>query len=415
MLEQITAAIDAAAVSPEVSRFALHDVRPGIVVEPATVDEAAAVMRLASENNWRVECTGSGTQAFGNRRTRADIVIGTRKLTQVIEYDAADLVIGVQSGIPLRELQKEVGRNAQFFAQDPAANDTSTIGGVIATGRAGPSRFAYGTPRDHVLGLQIITGDGRVLNFGGRVVKNVAGFDVVRLIVGSAGTLGLITRAYLRLRPVPAADESMALLAADPQPLLEVAAFIVEENLEAVALEVVSPEVLRAAWTLLIRFHGNPESVADARARVVSRSAETNLEVQSAGKDDWAKLEQRELAALTTVRIADVPTRINATLSEAQRVAQKTGEGTAIAVHAGDGIARVLGADSNAENTAFAIGEARSLLSVTGGTVIVHSRSEELMRRVDAYGAEGPTLQLMGKLKQAFDPASILAPGRFVV
>jgi glycolate oxidase FAD binding subunit len=372
-------------------------------------------MRLASENNWRVECVGAGTQAIGNRRTRADIVLSSRKLTGVVEYDSADLVIGAQAGMPMRELQHKTARNAQFLALDPPVHDRSTLGGVIAAARSGPLRFAYGTPRDHVLGLQMVTGDGRVLNIGGRVVKNVAGYDLVRLMVGSAGTLGLITSAYLRLRPMPAVDQTVVITGTEPQLLLDVASFIVDENLEAVAVELVSPGLIAPSWGLLIRLCGNAEAVADAQARLQGRSTQAQLQMKKAALADWEKLEQSEISATTVVRLADVPSRIATTLQAAEKLAAKAGTDPVIAAHAGDGIVRVLLRDSDVENTAFAIGEARSLLVGSGGTVIAHSHNGDVMRRADAYGATGPTLQFMSKLKQLFDPASILAPGRFVI
>ena len=414
MLDTLSAALDAAIVSEDTDAFTLHGVKPGVVVEPRNADDAAAVMRLATQNNWRVECAGSGTQAVGNRRTRADIVVSTRKLTNVFEYDAADLVIGAQAGITLRELQRTTSRNSQFLALDPPAHKHSTIGGTIAAARSGPMRFAYGTPRDHVLGLQLVTGDGRVLNLGGRVVKNVAGYDLVRLVVGSAGTLGLITTAYLRLRPLPAVDESILIEATETAPLLEIVSGIVEENLEAVACELASPGMLAPGWTLLVRLCGNAESVVDARKRLQAHSDILQIQTRKAGHSEWQRLEQAELDAFTIVRFADVRTRLAETLQVAQRAVERADKNATIIAHAGDGIVRVILHDTDAETTAHALGEARAALTATGGTVIVHSRSGDLMRRSDAYGATGPTLQFMTRLKQIFDPASILAPGRFV-
>ena len=388
-------------------QFTLHDVKPGKVLEPTTADEAASILREATEKELRVECAGNGTQAFGNRRTRADIIISTRELDRVIEYDAADLVIGAQAGMRLHDLQRETRKNAQFFAQDPPAGNRSTIGGMIATGRSGPSRYAYGTPRDHVLGLEVVTGDGRVLHIGGRVVKNVAGYDLVRLFVGSAGTLGLITSAYLRLRPVPQMEETVEIRAAAAQPLIEITKFIVDLNLEATAIELVGPGIFGSEWSLFVRLSGNKEAVADARSKLATKSS------LSAAVDAWTQIERAELEASTIVRLADLPSRIVETLQIAAPLREKGG-GRIIA-HAGDGIVRVLFDEFDVESTAFAIGEARRMMQINGGSAIVHSRNAELMRRVDAFGSVAATLPMMVKLKQAFDPGSVLAPGRFVI
>lgn len=415
MLEALRSAVDAACVSEDVDRFKLHDVRPGAVVEPRTAEQAAAILKLASEQQWRVECAGAGTQSFGNRRTRADIVISTRALMRVVEYEAADLVIGVQAGLPIPQLAQETRRHAQFFAQDPPASEHSTVGGVIATGRSGPLRYAHGTPRDHVLGLQLVTGDGRILDLGGRVVKNVAGYDLVRLAVGSAGTLGLITSAYLRLKPLPQRDESIAVHADTAQPLVELAQLITDEKLEASAIELLAPGALHSAWTLLVRLAGNEETVADARARIAAHAARAGTDILPAGVAEWSELAAVELNAVTVVRMADLPMRLGATLQIAQKLVARLDAPVRLGAHAGDGVVRLYLGHAPAEETAFAIGEARAVMKVTGGTLVVHSRSAELMRRADAFGAVGAAQPLMAQLKTIFDPAGILAPGRFVV
>lgn len=388
-------------------QFALHDVQPGRVVEPTTAHEAASILREATEKEWRVECAGAGTQVFGNRRTRADVVISTRKLTKIVEYDAADLVIGAQAGMTLHDVQRQTRRNAQFLALDPPANKHSTIGGMIATARSGPGRYAYGTPRDHVLGLEVVTGDGRVLNIGGRVVKNVAGYDLVRLFVGSAGTLGLITSAYLRLRPIPQVEETVLINTPAAQPLLDLTQMIVDTHLEATALELAGPGLIGNDWSLLIRLSGNKEAVADARSRLGAKAFLLD------GQEAFDQLANAELQATTIVRLADLPSRLNETMQLAKRLQDKSG--ARMVAHAGDGIVRVLIGDGDVETIAFAIGEARRMLKISGGTVVVASRNAEMMRRVDAFGSAAPTLPLMTKLKQVFDPGSVLAPGRFVI
>ncbi|HEX6062996.1 MAG TPA: FAD-binding oxidoreductase [Longimicrobiales bacterium] len=410
MLELLRGAIDAVAIADDVHTFDLHGVTPGSVVEPRTSAEAAAVLKLASENDWRVECAGAGTHIYGNRRTRADIVLTTRRMSSVVEYEPSDLVIGVQTGIPLRRLAETTAEHRQFLAQDASANAHSTVGAMLAAARSGPMRYSQGTPRDHALGLEVVTGDGRVLKVGGRVVKNVAGYDIVRLLVGSAGSLGLITSAYLRLKPIPVADETIALTASSAQTLMDIAESVVAENLEAAAIELLGPGVLGSDWTLLVRLTGNRESVADATVRLSNRGASA----ESAQTEVWELLQDKELRAPTVVRLADLPTRLPATMEAAQKLVDRSGAAASLMAHAGDGIVRLYFDAADAEKTAFAIGEARALVAVSGGTVIAHSRDAELMRRVDAFGSVGAAQPLMARLKQIFDPAGILAPGRFV-
>jgi glycolate oxidase FAD binding subunit len=411
MLDLLRDAIDHASIADDVHTFDLHGVTPGSVVEPRTSAEAAAVLKLASENEWRVECAGAGTHVYGNRRTRADIVITTRRMNAVVEYEPSDLVIGVQAGMPLQRLAATTKQHRQFLALDSSANAHSTVGAMLAAARSGPLRYSQGTPRDHALGLEVVTGDGRVLNVGGRVVKNVAGYDIVRLVVGSAGTLGLITSAYLRLKPIPLADQTIALAAANAQPLIEIAEFVIAENLDAAAIELLGPGMLGPEWTLLLRLTGNHESVADADARIRGRG----VSAESAQAEVWELLQNLELRATTIVRLADLPSRLSLTMEATQKLIDRSASTPQLVAHAGDGIVQLYFADSDAEKLAFAIGEARALLGVSGGTVIAHSRDAELMRRVDAFGSLGAAHPLMERVKQIFDPAGILAPGRFVL
>ena len=411
MLEQLRAVVGVHAVGGNTSDFALHGVEPGRVVEPSSAAVAAAVLKLAAENEWRVECSGGGSQVFGNRRTRADLVISTRRMTRVTEYEPNDLVIGVQAGLTLNALAAETGKHNQLFAQDAPAGSTSTIGGVLATGRSGPLRLSQGTPRDHALGLEVVTGDGRILNVGGRVVKNVAGYDLVRLLVGSAGTLALITGAYLRLKPIPQADETIVATADGADPLLELVDHIITETLEAAALELIAPGMFNDAWTLVIRLMGNPESVHDARSRIALRGSS----VAAAPPDAWRMIADAELNAITTVRLADLPTRLPVTLQLAEKLRARAGRPARLIAHAGDGIVRLYFGEADAETLAFAIGEARAVINVSGGTVVAHSRDGELMRRVDAFGSVGAAQTLNARLKQIFDPSGVLAPGRFVM
>ena len=180
-------------------------------------------------------------------------------------------------------------------------------------------------------------------------------------------------------------------------------------------MELLGPGALTERWTLLLRLAANREAVEDARARVHSLARGAHAEVRAADGKEWDRLAQLELDAVTRVRLADLPGRIETTLQHAQRLLSRINGTCCLAAHAGDGIVRLYLGESPAEESAFAIGEARATLAKTGGTVIVHSRSGELMRRVDAFGANGAPLELMKRLKSTFDPAAILAPGRFVV
>src|SRR5687768_6975102 len=162
------------------------------VLAPSSSEQAAAFVREA---------------AVARRR----IKLSAQNMTAVSEYEPADLVISVHAGATLADIARAAAPHNQFLALDPAVDASTTIGSIVATNAAGPLRLAHGTPRDQVLGLEVVTGDGRVLEFGGKVVKNVAGYDIVRLLIGSRGALGFITRVNIRLKPSPAFDRTAIL------------------------------------------------------------------------------------------------------------------------------------------------------------------------------------------------------------
>ena len=199
-------------------------VTPRYAASPASVAEASAVMRVAAEQNLAVVARGSGSRLdWGAPPRRCDLVVDTLRLDQVVEHAAGDLVARVQAGVGLRQLGQVLAAAGQQLALDvaPAAGGgqpapTGTVGGTLATGTAGPRRLRYGTPRDLVIGITVVRADGTVASSGGKVVKNVAGYDLGKLFTGSYGTLGLIVEAVFRLHPLPATAAYTTVDAAGP-------------------------------------------------------------------------------------------------------------------------------------------------------------------------------------------------------
>lgn len=403
----------------DVSAFAHYAVRgrrPAAVAAPHDAQQAAAVLHFASREGIAVECVGSGSRLNGgNHGHQPFIALSSARINTVAEYEPADLVISIGAGVTHPRLRAAVSPHNQFFALDPAVSPESTVGATIATGTAGPLRYAHGTPRDQVLGLEIVTGDGRILNFGGKVVKNVAGYDVVRLIVGSRGTLGLITRINLRLKPVPQVDRTLAIAGDTSGDVVDLVDAIRSTTLEPVALEVISPALAGrvvgvTAWTLLVRFNGNDAGIAsaDERTRALAGNATTMVQAESV----WTQLAQAEMAALVTLRFANVQSRLRETILAALRASAAVSNDSAeVAVHAGDGIARVFVSNPSAHAVALLTQE-RATITAEGGTLIVERSAPDMT--FDAFGKpEG--MALMNGIKKVFDPAGILAPARFVL
>ena len=190
-------------VRPADDADAVGGVRPLAVAVPASTEEAAALLRAAAGLGLAVAARGTGTRLhWGNPPERCDLVIDTTGLDEVTEHAAGDLVATVQAGVRLDRLAEVLGPAGQRLALDPPGG--GTVGGVLATGAAGPLRLRYGTPRDLLIGITVVRPDGTVAKSGGKVVKNVAGYDLGKLFAGSRGTLGLITQATFRLHPIPA-------------------------------------------------------------------------------------------------------------------------------------------------------------------------------------------------------------------
>ena len=195
------------ALAPDDDAFTVDGVRPRYLCTPATVDELSGAVRVAGQAGVTVIPWGGGTRmSLGFPPRSADLVVQTTKLREIVEYEPADLTVTVQAGMPLADLQERLRAEGQMLALDPAAADRATIGGLIAANASGPLRLLYGTARDLVIGTRVVNADGVISKAGGRVVKNVAGYDLNKLYVGSLGTVGVIVELSFKLHPLPQAQ-----------------------------------------------------------------------------------------------------------------------------------------------------------------------------------------------------------------
>src|SRR5580704_19034648 len=240
-------------------RDAIGGRQPRFVAAPSSTEEAAALLRAAADLGLTVVPRGSGTHLdWGAPPTSCDLIVDTRRLNRIIEHAAGDLVVSVQAGVKLAELAKVLAQAGQRLALDPLSS--GTIGGLIATGAAGPLRYRYGRPRDLLIGITVVRADGAVAKSGGKVVKNVAGYDLGKLFAGSFGTLGLIAEATFRLHPVPAAAGHITLECGTAAAAADAVAAAVESPLQASAVEIDRPAP-GAPVRLGVLLEGNPAGV----------------------------------------------------------------------------------------------------------------------------------------------------------
>ncbi|MEJ2677960.1 MAG: FAD-binding oxidoreductase [Gemmatimonadota bacterium] len=408
----------------EPANWTVQGTAPEAVVEARSAEEVVRTLEAANAGGWAVEPAGVGTWLDSGRPPRRlDVVLTTHGLAGPPDHAPDDLTVAVDAGTPLGELQALLARQGQWLPLDPPGGDRGTIGALVATAAAGPLRHGYGTPRDHVLGVDVVAGDGRVLRFGGRVVKNVAGYDLTRLLVGSRGTLAVITRVNLRLHPLPERDATRLVRAPDAQALLALIRDVRERHVDLVALELLDPGASAhvapdggGSWLLAARAHGNEDAVAgtleDFEALCANHGTGAHVD---ADPQVWRRLADVEANASLVVRFADRPASLDATLERARALA---GGGAALAAHA-DGIVRVMfhsAAVAALDLDAFAarLNTDRDALSGHRGSVVLGSAPPDLAARFDPFGDPGPARRLMQGLKRTFDPAGVLSPGRFI-
>ena len=416
MLEQLRALLgrDAVLAAHELVHWRVAGVLPHAVIFPDNTEQIAAVMRQASAARLPIEPAGAGTWLRAGRApAAAPIVLSTLRLNRIAEYEPADLTASLGAGLSITEFQHCAAQHGQLLALDAPAARAATIGALAATGSAGPLRYAYGAPRDQVLGLELVTGDGRVVNVGGRVVKNVAGYDLTRLVVGSRGTLGVITRVNIRLRPLPAADATFRFRGAEAE-LTALSAVVCNAELEPAAVELIMlpdfDELL-----LCVRVQGNEATLSAAReelVRVAGREPELCTPAQAGAI--WQAVADAACSADVSVRLAALPAEAPRLFTAARQM-RRTFTRALLALHAGSGIVRVEGMGPvDVPALTRILVEARSALTGVRGTVNLAVAPLELQERF-TLAEPGADLRLMRELKKAFDPAGILAPGRFVV
>ena len=400
---------------------AVAGVAPACVAYPGTIDQAAGVMSAAAGLGMTVVPRGSGRMiSWGPPPARCDVITDMTRMDRILEHAAGDLVVRAEAGVTLGQLGKVLGEKGQRLALD--APPGATVGGVVAMGAAGPLRLRYGTPRDLLIGITVVRPDGRVAHSGGKVVKNVAGYDIGKLFAGSRGTLGLITDATFRLHPLAALtayvtrDYSVAAAAAEA--VLAAAA----SPLQTSAAEISRPEPgapVRAGIMLEGSASGVSER-ADRMAELLGNDAQTSLEAPGW----WGQ--QGEAAAGpvggTLVRVGFWAAELRRVLDAINAVAVDAGVAPAVNGSAGAGVLYVsLDAGEDADQVAVFV---RALRAATGhgsaddpgalawGSVLVLTAPAPVQASVDMWGPV-PGLALMRAIKRQFDPGSTMAPGRF--
>jgi glycolate oxidase FAD binding subunit len=337
--------------------------------------------------------------SIGNVPSRYDIALRTTTLDRVIEYEPADMTVTVEAGITFGVLQSLLAEHNQFLPIDAPAD--ATVGGVLAANISGPSRHAYGLPRDWLIGCRVVLADGTIIKGGGRVVKNVAGYDIPKLAVGSLGTLGVIAEATFKLAPLPSVQETLIVKCETIESAGRLVFAADERSLALRALAIAGHEPIEGrTWTVGFWLAGTPTAVGRTRAEL------EQLGTTERGDGAWWQQEP-VMDDTIALKASMLPSDVAAFCEHASVNA------TSVIAYPTTGLVDAALADTEPDESARRIHEARRYVVERGGSLVVTSAPAEVKRRIDVWG-EVEGLDVMRALKQQFDPKSTLNPGRFV-
>ncbi len=407
-LEKITSTTEATASD------AIAGLVPKITVEPSTGEEVAAVLRWANENSVALAAVGNGTKLGWGAAPRAlDMVVSVRKLNRVVEHAWGDMTATVEPGCTVAELQRTLAQHGQRLAVEPLFAHRATVGGIVASNDNGASRVRFGSLRDLIIGVTLALPDGTLARSGGKVVKNVAGYDLPKLATGSLGTLGVITQVIFRLHPLPQMEQTLSFQFETIAAANQAALALMDSVLTFTGLQLRSSGP--SLCTLDVRFEGIENAVEDQgqrAVRIIGNRGVAGGTLLAAESGQWQSSTALWDAPACICRFSVLPTEVAPLLDHAHSLAQPMDVRTrAVAQSVGVGLLRF---DGPADSLLPIIRELRQLAGVRHGSVVVLHASGELRSQLDPWGEIGTALGTMRRMKQQFDPKGILNPGRFV-
>ncbi|HYL79470.1 MAG TPA: FAD-binding oxidoreductase [Candidatus Acidoferrum sp.] len=424
----------------EGTRYAVDGVSPALSVRPGSQEEVVATVAACAEAGAAIIPWGGGTaMGLGNPPSRADVVVVLERLNRIVDHDVANLNVSVEGGMRLADLQATLALQRQYLPLDPPAERQATIGGLIATNGSGPTRLLYGTARDWVLGMRVVLPDGERIRCGGKVIKNVSGYDMNKLFIGSLGSLGIITEVTFKLLPAPVVRAGVIGVFPDLGQAAKIVAKVLDSVLLPEAMELLNPEAVSllapplglagpAGYGLAVALAGTPETVerqardfagifkAGQAGGVTSLQSDRSVPAWQAIRNVFDLLSGPPAERLIC-KIAVPISRSAEFLGAAEQMGRRHNLRAAVTAHAGSGIVRacyLLAKEAPPEVLGSDLERLRREAEAAEGSLVLQTAPPALKKHVDAWGKPGEAFDVMRRLKADFDSRGLCNPGRFL-
>jgi glycolate oxidase FAD binding subunit len=400
----------------------LDGLTPGVIETPEDADALALILKEANAANQIVAPVGGGTMLeLGAPLDRADIALSLTHLDRVIDYQPANLTVQCEAGITLEALNRLLAAQGQMLPLDPPFPSRATLGGILAANASGALRVRYGSARDLLIGMRAALADGSVIKGGGQVVKNVAGYDLPKLFIGSLGTLGVIVETTFKLVPIPRTRATIISTFENLNAASHTAQKILASPLLPMGIEILNRSATQNInagtdpFTLFVRFGGIASAVQRQLSEVEKWSRDNGsplIRVDDADDGRWSRLADFIYEQQNVVKVGVVPSEIPNIGARAEELAQANQLECLISANA-VGVLYIAFRGDEAR-VAQAIAALRELARGRGGHLVIQRGSRQLRKEVGVWGPPRAEVATMHKLKEMFDPNRILNPGRFV-
>jgi FAD/FMN-containing dehydrogenase len=428
----------------KMAAFAVDGKRPKVIVSPGSVEEVSKIVGYANQNRLSVIPAGNGTKmGMGSIPDKMDIVLSTRRLNRITDCDIDNLTFTAESGMTLNEVQKHLANEGKgyFLPLDPPFSEKATLGGIVATNSSGPKRFIYGTARDLIIGIKAVFPNGDVVVSGGKTVKNVSGYDLCKLLIGSFGTLGILCEMTFKLLPLPEKGATVLV----PFKAIEEADSFVQDilhsqltpaSIETLNLRALSKMRVRVSlpgdvkYLVAIGLEGVTEAIERGVSEMADRGKKHGaLEVSSLESDqhssfwiavrDFSKGLTRKYPDLLTLKSNFLISKAGKMMESYEKIARRLGFDCAFISHSGNGIlyAYVLPEKKGRPKVESLMKLVKMMTAEAvknEGNVVVESSPLAIRKKMAVWGRSRSDALVMRRIKKQIDPAGTLNPGRFV-